>query len=299
MRYRFREWRDETGVIGTTPAISLFIDRDKTLTAYYEEVPVTTYTLTVNTTVGGTTNPAPGTYSYTQGTSVSITAYPNSGYQFDHWILDGATRTDNPITVVMNQNHTLTAYFSALPPPEFTLTISTTIGGTTNPTPGAYGYPQNTNVPVTATPNTNYNFDHWTLDGTTYTTNPITVLMNINHSVTAYFSEIPPPPPEKYNLNLNSTVGGSTDPPTGIYQETSGSTVTVTATPQADMFFNHWELDGTIRTENPITITMNQDHTLLAVFSATPTIPEFPIVWLLVPVMISSLAVVYLLTRKR
>jgi hypothetical protein len=39
--YRFVEWRDETGaVIGTTPSITLFIDRDKTLTAVYEQVVV-------------------------------------------------------------------------------------------------------------------------------------------------------------------------------------------------------------------------------------------------------------------
>jgi len=296
--YLFDHWLLD-GASYTTNPISVAMNTNHTITAYFTALPPPQYTLTIQTSTGGTTNPTPGSYIYIQGSSVSVQALPSSDYNFDHWLLDGATRTENPITLIMNQNHSLTAYFRALPPPEYTLTISTILGGTTNPTPNTYIYPQNTNVQVTAIPDTNYNFDHWILDGTTYTTNPITVLMNTNHSLTAYFSEIPPPPPEKYNLNLNSTIGGSTDPPSGIYQETSGSTVTVTATPQAEMFFDHWELDGSIRRENPITVTMDKDHTLLAVFSATPSIPEFPKVWILIPVMIGGLAVVYLLTRKR
>ncbi|GAI57803.1 unnamed protein product, partial [marine sediment metagenome] len=164
-RYRFVEWTDETGAtVGTTPAITLLIDRDRTLTAHYEVV-VPTHTLTISATVGGTTSPAPGSYVHDEGTVVRVTAYPGSGYLFDHWVLDGVTRTENPIDVVMDRDHALRAVFEAIPPPEHILTITSTTGGTTDPPPGAHSYPEGTTVTVTAITDAGYLFDHWELDG--------------------------------------------------------------------------------------------------------------------------------------
>lgn len=74
------------------------------------------FTLTTTTTVGGITDPAPGSYSYPQGSSVGVRAIPDSGYRFDRWELDGLIRTENPTNILMDTNHILTAYFSAIPP---------------------------------------------------------------------------------------------------------------------------------------------------------------------------------------
>jgi hypothetical protein len=116
--YRFVEWKDETGaVIGTTPSITLFINRDKTLTAVYEAAPPITHNLTIEATPGGTTNPAPGTRSYPEGSTVTVTAIPGTGYMLDHWELDGTNvGAVNPITIIMDKDHTLRAIFSAMPP---------------------------------------------------------------------------------------------------------------------------------------------------------------------------------------
>ncbi len=68
--------------------------------------------LSISASWGGTTNPAPGTYSYTYGTSVSVTAIPSSGYYFAYWLLDSTTYYySNPITVTMTADHSLKAYF--------------------------------------------------------------------------------------------------------------------------------------------------------------------------------------------
>ncbi|MHA1631594.1 MAG: InlB B-repeat-containing protein, partial [Candidatus Freyarchaeota archaeon] len=69
------------------------------------------YGLTVQAGGGGTTDPEPGEYWYDSGASVSVEAIPNSGYEFDCWLLDGAKNTGNPISVSMNGPHTLKAYF--------------------------------------------------------------------------------------------------------------------------------------------------------------------------------------------
>jgi hypothetical protein len=84
------------------------------------------YALTIMTTVGGTTDPAPGTYTYTADSSVQVTAIPNTDYTFDHWELDTLNvGSANPYTVLMDNNHTLKAVFTYSPPsPPLTASIS-------------------------------------------------------------------------------------------------------------------------------------------------------------------------------
>jgi hypothetical protein len=268
--YRFKEWRDQLGNVYTQNPLTINVTGDITLTAYYEQVTGPQYNLIISTTTGGTTNPAPGTYSYAEGSSVNVTALPSTGYEFDHWTLDGVQRTENPITVLMNANHTLIAYFRQIPPKEYTLTISVGTGGSTNPSPGTYSYVEGTTIQVRAYPATGYNFGYWLLDGVQYTSNPISVLMNMNHTLIAYFSEIPPPPPTRYKLNLNSTVGGTTDPAPSVYEYDAGVMAVVTAIPEEGYVFARWELDGVIKSANPLSVLMDKDHTLLAVFQSAP-----------------------------
>jgi hypothetical protein len=146
----------------------------------------------------GTTSPAPGTYEYDEGSTVSVTAYPAVLYAFDHWTLDGSSSTANPITVTMDRDHTLVAYFkSVTAAPKYTLNISSTGGGTTQPAPGAYQYDEGSTVVVTAIPYSGYFFDYWLLNGAKYTDNPITVKMTSDVTLVAYFKSAgaPTPPP--------------------------------------------------------------------------------------------------------
>lgn len=68
-------------------------------------------TLNIQTTSGGTTNPAPNTYTYDYGESVTVTATQHLHYLFCYWVLDGENHFGNPITITMNSDHTLKAYF--------------------------------------------------------------------------------------------------------------------------------------------------------------------------------------------
>ena len=74
--------------------------------------------LIIGTTAGGTTDPLPGTYSYTENSTVEVTAIPEAGYLFDYWELDGVNvGSTNPYPVLMDKNHTLKAFFAVIPPP--------------------------------------------------------------------------------------------------------------------------------------------------------------------------------------
>jgi hypothetical protein len=113
------------------------------------------------------------------------------------------------------------------PPPEtYSLTITTTAGGTTDPTPGTYTYMANSTVQVTAIPYANYLFDHWELDNVNLgSANPYIVTMDKNHTLKAFFTYSPPPPPLTVSINplsasilvgqsvtFNSTVSGGVSP---------------------------------------------------------------------------------------
>jgi len=146
--------------------------------------------LTISTTPGGTTNPAPGSYWHTEGTAASVTAIADSNYVLDHWLLDGQNAgANNPVTVTMDSPHTLKAVFRKV---QYSLTVSVypSNGGTTFPPPGTFLYDANTQVQVSAAPNANYTFSCWALDGgDAGTSNPITVTMDKSHTLTAIFAE--------------------------------------------------------------------------------------------------------------
>jgi hypothetical protein len=68
--------------------------------------------LSISVSDGGTTDPYPGTYAFSEGESVTVTATAYTSHTFDHWVLDGSTHYQNPITVTMNDDHTIKAYFT-------------------------------------------------------------------------------------------------------------------------------------------------------------------------------------------
>jgi len=68
------------------------------------------YTLTTTTVGMGSISRSPDAPSYQEGTTVSLTATPDAGWQFDGWSGD-ATGSANPIEVVMDADKAVTATF--------------------------------------------------------------------------------------------------------------------------------------------------------------------------------------------
>jgi len=81
----------------------------------YPGPPPPQWNLTINSATGGTTVPSSGTYTYDNGTIATVTAYPDAGYLFSHWILDSETNTSNPINILMNRDYELTPVFALIP----------------------------------------------------------------------------------------------------------------------------------------------------------------------------------------
>jgi hypothetical protein len=129
-----------------------------------------TYTITVssNPSIGGTTS---GGGTYTSGSSVTARATPNTGYTFTNWTESGTiVSTNSNYTFTISGNRALVGNFAAIPPAQYTVTLSSNPGnaGTTG---GAGTFNSGSSVSVTATPNSGYTFANWTESGTVVSTN--------------------------------------------------------------------------------------------------------------------------------
>jgi hypothetical protein len=65
-------------------------------------------------TMGGSTDPGPGTYSYLDGSTISLTATPDDGYDFVYWVTTSEetgghpyTMTDNPTNIICGYGYTV------------------------------------------------------------------------------------------------------------------------------------------------------------------------------------------------
>tara|TARA_B110000014_G_C20123620_1_gene596847 strand:+ start:373 stop:2457 length:2085 start_codon:yes stop_codon:yes gene_type:complete len=137
------------------------------------------YSLSVSAGDGGSVSIPGGTFS--QGTQVSITATPNSGYTFNGWS-NGSTT--NPLTVSVNSNTTITANF-ILATNTYTLSVTAGDGGSVSSEGGEYN--EGTQVTVIATPNDGYEFAGWS-DGESNATR--TIILNSDTNISASFSLI-------------------------------------------------------------------------------------------------------------
>lgn len=76
---------------------------------------------------GGSTSMNVGVYALEKGSRAVISATPNEGYIFDHWILDTEALLGNPLTVIMDESHVLHASFKTQAVGYYTLNVHATI----------------------------------------------------------------------------------------------------------------------------------------------------------------------------
>ena len=147
--YHFTRWSDGN----TDNPRTVSVVGDATYTAEFKP---NSYTITVSASEHGSANGG-GTYNY--GTTATLTATADAHYHFIQWS-DG--NTDNPRTVLIEGDSTYTAEFAI---DQHTITVTcdpqqgTVTGG------GMYDY--GTQVTLTATANSGYEFSKWS-NGVTY-----------------------------------------------------------------------------------------------------------------------------------
>ncbi|MFC6223003.1 lamin tail domain-containing protein [Hymenobacter artigasi] len=181
------------------------------------------FTLATSTVGTGTVTKSPNTATYASGSTVSLTATAGAGFTFTGWSGD-ATGTANPLSVTMNANKNITATFTAITPTSYTLAVSSVGTGTVTKNPDAASYASGTSVTLTATAGAGYQFSGWSGDATG-STNPLSVTMNGNKSITATFTALPA------GQSVMSYTLINADTNTDIQTLTSGATLNLSALP--------------------------------------------------------------------
>jgi uncharacterized repeat protein (TIGR02543 family) len=144
------------------------------------------YTLTTAVSGNGTIQLSPPDGTYPGGTEITLQAIPDAGYAFAGWSGD-ITGTSNPCSVIMDSDKAVTATFTEITGQAYTLTINTTGSGIVSRNPSGGNYPEGTTVQLSATPSDGYKFVGWSGD-VTGTSNPCSVVMNADKSITAAFA---------------------------------------------------------------------------------------------------------------
>ena len=239
---------------------------------------LTQYEVTFSSTAGGSvTAPGEGTFYYEFGAEVSLVASPDSGYRFVSWAGGGApiadvTSATTAITSVQG-SYDVKAYFELTGPAQYTLTISSTTGGSvTTPGEGAFTIQEDTVVTLVANPTNGYRFVNWTGNVGTITNASAastTITMNDDYSIVANFEAIPP---DQYSVAISSSTGGSvTTPGEGTFAYAIGSVVDLVAMPSTGYRFVNWTGSvGTVANVNAssTTIAMNGNYSITANFEA-------------------------------
>ena len=195
--------------------------------------------------VGGTTDPAAGTYTYNYADTISITATPDSGYRFLYWVISGAYTPGHNIPPIIY-------------PTDIQLTDPNFVPDFPSPSTVAYN-----NLVVS--------------------TNPLNIICGYGYTYVyqPVFTPTAPTPGVTTGdavVVVLDSIGGSTNPGPGTYYYTDGTTISLTATPDSGYEFVTWVAVGeenhpTTFTDNPTAITCGYGYTYdyQAMFEPTGT----------------------------
>jgi uncharacterized repeat protein (TIGR02543 family) len=173
--WKFDSWGGDA--MGTNNPVAVALDGNKAVTANF-----TRLEYQVAATVAGEGSIEVSNGPYYVGATATLTATPAAGWKFDHWS-GSATGTTNPLTFTVEGNTSVTAHFSRL---EYRLTVLTEGQGSVSYTDRIY-YAGETAV-VTAVAASGYEFSGWG-GAASGTTNPLTISMKANTSITAKFTK--------------------------------------------------------------------------------------------------------------
>ena len=237
--YVFAGWYNGSTLVSTANPYTFTISNNVSLTAKFV-VPVS-ITLNYDSSLGS------ASYSWA-GNSIVLNATPNASAQFKGWYINSVLiSTSNPYTYTPTGNTTIECRFE----PIYTITDSVVGNGAMSYTRGT----DKNDVTVTSIPDANWHFLKYVVNGTDYTTTPLSIHLTQNSTITAVFVE-----DDKFHLTITTSFpyGSVYISANDVY---TGTVVTLWARPFPDYYFVEWS-DGD--TTNPRSVTVTADVTLVA-----------------------------------
>ena len=194
--------------------------------------------------IAGKEKNADGKYEVVYGEVLQLTATSKGHAFFVMWSTTGGAVISNYIQTPTQLtcpagDFSVTAQFATSMKP---LTVTVSGAGTTTPDSVNVSYGVDTEIPLVATPNAGWEFDHWEC------TSQQGVFSDRNRAettfcmpdeactVTAVFRK------GEYYIHLETSEGGSVEGNSGPYE--MGTQVSLLAKPQNGFLFSHWESDA-------------------------------------------------------
>ncbi len=258
--WQFDRWEGDAS--GNANPLAITINANMTITAVFtsEEAPgqpTPTVTLNVDVEGEGRVELDPPGGEYAVGTDVTLTAVAEAGWRFDRWE-DGATGSDNPLTLSMNDDTDVGAIFVEEDEPgQVQLTVEVEGNGRVELDPPGGNYDVGTDVTARAIPDSGWQFDEWRGD-VTDTNNPLTLTLTEDTEVTAVFSVV-----------SGGGGGGGGEPPSAPLTLEITSPENLTLTNQTTI-----EVTGTV-SDSDATVTVN--GVAAAIVSGTFTASNVPL----------------------
>jgi sugar lactone lactonase YvrE len=215
--------------------------------------------------------------SFTNGSSVTLTATPAAGFRFSGW--GGACNGTGKCVLTMDAAKNASATFvDSQSPTDYQLTVSKSGNGTVVSAPDGINcgtscrasFTNGTSVTLSATPADGNRFSGWS--GACTGTGACVVTMDSAKSVTATF--VNSQTPTTFNLNISKSGAGTVvSTPAGIDCGTtcsagfaSGSSVSLTATPADGNRFDGWS--GACNGAGQCVVKVNATKIVIAIFSS-------------------------------
>jgi hypothetical protein len=164
-----------SGDCSGSASCSVLMNTNRSTTAQFVEESAENFDLTVTSGSNGRVTSSPAgidcgsdcSESYLDGTDVSLTAVPDSGFQLAAW--SGSCSGAGSCSLNMSQNRSVTATFEEVSTDKVTLNVTTTSGGTVTSSPSGIScgadctedYDLNTAVNLIATPNSGFKLQSW------------------------------------------------------------------------------------------------------------------------------------------
>jgi len=280
--YKFHQWN---GACSGSGNCQLVMSSDRTVAAVFTEQDSSseTYQLTVSKNGFGSVTSSPAgincgadcTESYTEDSRVSLTATADTGHIFIGW--SGSCGGTSDCVVTMTQALTVTANFQQQSVPDiYELSVVVNGEGTVSSSPGGIDcgsdcsqeYQANTQVSLTATPESGYDFVSWS--GACSGNGGCSVSLSSNQSVTALFEQEVTPELFPLSVSVNGS-GVITSSPAGIScgsnctQEFSdGTSVQLIASPSSGFEFVSWS--GACSGSSSCSVNMTSAMSVIALF---------------------------------
>ncbi len=176
--------------------------------------------------VGGTTDPAPGSYTYQNNTKFTITATPYSGYRFAYWVISGQYLPGHNLPPAILPDPLPEDWVPTFPSPSTAGWDS--LITSQNPLSVICGY------------------------GYTYQYQPVFVPTS---APTAQNNTV---------VIMLEAAGGTTDPSPGTYYHSAGEKLTIKATANEDYIFAYWVAKGPVNAiivDNPADVSCQENET--------------------------------------